>query len=150
MSDEMIELTVETVAIDSNNAPVVVLRDPTGQRRLQIWIGPAEAVAITAELEGQKWPRPMTHDLIRNILAELQVKVVKLIISDMREQTYFARLIVKTDGLTKDIDCRPSDGIAIALRTSAPIFIPADLLTRIEAERPKAPFIVDTGGTTIH
>jgi len=146
----MIELTVEAVAIDSNNAPVVVLRDATGQRSLQIWIGPAEAVAITWELEGQKPPRPMTHDLMRNILGELQVKVVKIVISDMREQTYFARLFVKTDGLTKEIDCRPSDGIALALRTKAPIFIPEDLLGRIEAERKKGTFIVDSGGTTIH
>ena len=69
---EMIELTVEAVAIDSNNSPVVVLHDATGQRRLHIWIGPAEAVAITVELEGQKLPRPMTHDLMRNILTSFR------------------------------------------------------------------------------
>ena len=147
---EMIELTVEAVAIDNNNAPVVVLRDAAGQRRLQIWIGPAEAVAITVELEGQKLPRPMTHDLMRNILSELQVKVVKVVISDMRDQTYFARLFLRTDGITRELDCRPSDGIALALRARAPILIADDLLARIEAERKKGAFIIDSGGTTIH
>jgi hypothetical protein len=147
---ELIELTVETVAIDSNNSPVVVLREATGQRRLQIWIGAAEAVAITVELEGQKLPRPMTHDLIRNILSELQVTVVKVVITDLREPTYFARLFLRTDGMTKEIDCRPSDAIALALRAQAPIFIPDDLLDRIEAERKKGSFIIDSGGTTVH
>ena len=77
-----------------------------------------------------------------------------MVITDVRDQTYFARLFLKTDGITREIDCRPSDGIALALRARAPIFIPEDLLTRIEAEREaerkKGTFIIDTGGTTVH
>jgi bifunctional DNase/RNase len=153
---ELIELKVEAVAIDSNNAPVVVLHDATGKRRLYIWIGPAEAMAITVEMEGQKLPRPMTHDLMRDVLSELQVRLVKVVINDMRDQTYFAHLFLKTDGVTKEIDCRPSDGIALALRFKAPIFIPDALLARIEAEREeeaerkKGTIVIDSGGTTVH
>ena len=157
MSSEsaMVELKVEGVALDHNNVPVVVLKDKSGERSVPIWIGPAEAVAISAELEKRQLPRPMTHDLIRNLLAELEVKVERLIINDVHDNTYFARLILVADGNRKDLDCRPSDGIAIALRAEAPIVIPEPLLTRIDEERKArddvlasaGSFVVDSGDT---
>lgn len=150
----MIELKVEAIALDSNTQPVVVLRDQTGKRSLPIWIGPAEAVAISLALEGQTPPRPMTHDLFCTVLGELGGKVEGVIITDVREQTYYARLLLRTQGETREIDCRPSDGIAIALRAQVPVMITEELLTRVEAEqraREKGGvFVVDPGESTIH
>jgi len=157
----MIELKVQTVALDANNQPVLVLRDASGKRSLPIWIGPAEAVAISLALEGQQPPRPMTHDLLCTVLSEVGVKAERVEISDARDQTYYARLVIRTGGESKEIDCRPSDGIAIALRVQIPITISDDLLTRIEAEhqvgaeadkgtRYKSVFVVDSGETMIH
>lgn len=146
-------MKVEGVAVDHNNQPVVVLKDKAGDRTLQIWIGPAEAVAISMELEQRSAPRPMTHDLIRNIFAQLTIKVERLVITEVRDNTYFARLLLVTDGEQQDIDCRPSDGIAIALRVKAPIFIPDELLSHIDAERKAAEkahegsFMIDSGDT---
>lgn len=151
--DEMVELKVEGVGADSHNQPVVILRDSSGKRSVPIWIGPAEAVAISVELEGQRLPRPMTHDLIRNILSELQIGVAQVVISEVRGGTYYARLVLQTNGMVKEIDCRPSDGIAIALRVHAPIFIPDRLLIDIEAEREEqkeGSFLVDDENTTVH
>jgi hypothetical protein len=145
----LIELKVEGVAVDHNSQPVVILRDEAGDRTVEIWIGPAEAVAITWELEHRRPPRPMTHDLIRNIFQHLAVGVERLVITEVRDMTYFGLLVLKVDGEQKDVDCRPSDGIAIALRMGAPIFMPDDLLARIDAERKErqASFMVDSGGT---
>lgn len=150
----MIELKVEAIALDSNTQPVVVLRDQTGKRSLPIWIGPAEAVAISLALEGQTPPRPMTHDLFCTVLGELGGKVEGVIITDVREQTYYARLLLRTQGETREIDCRPSDGIAIALRAQAPVMITEELLARVEAEQRSRErggvFVVDPGESTIH
>ena len=149
MKQKLIELKVEGIAVDHNSAPVVILRDKDGDRTLNIWIGPAEAVAITRELEQQHLPRPMTHDLIRNIFSELGVEVESLVISDVRDDTYFASLALVFNAGRKDVDCRPSDGIAIALRTSSPMFIAEELLDRIDEERKarESAFVVDSGGT---
>ena len=130
----MIELKVETLAMDANNQPVVFMRELEGQRALPIWIGLPEAAAISSALEGKTLPRPMTHDLMQHILAELNVQVVKLVITDMRENTYYAELTLQVDTLTKQIDCRPSDGIALSLRTGSPIYISEELFARIERE----------------
>lgn len=150
----MIELKVEAIALDSNTQPVVVLRDQTGKRSLPIWIGPAEAVAISLALEGQTPPRPMTHDLFCTVLGELGGKVEGVIITDVREQTYYARLLLRTQGETREIDCRPSDGIAIALRAGVPVMITEELLARVEAEQRSREkggvFVVDPGESTIH
>jgi bifunctional DNase/RNase len=146
-------LKVEGVAVDRENQPVVVLRDLSGKHELPIWIGPAEAVAISVELEGRKPPRPMTHDLIRNILAELQVGLAQVVITDLREKTYYARLILRTNGHERAIDCRPSDAIALALRAGAPIFISEHLLATIETENRQqeaSPFTPDVDTGTVH
>ena len=149
----MVELKVEAIALDSGNQPVIVLKDADGKRSLPIWIGPAEAVSIYLALEGQTPPRPMTHDLLCSVLSELGVQVERVVISDVRDQTYYARLVIRSGGEEKDIDCRPSDGIAIALRTGVPITISDDLFTQVEAEhrlRDRKVFVVDSGESTIH
>ena len=147
----LIELEVEGVGQDANGVPVVVLRDkPEGTRVLHIWIGVLEAAAIHLELEGHHPPRPMTHDLIRSIFDELSVRVGQLVICDMRDETYYAELTLHQNGQERRLDCRPSDGIAIALRMQAPIFIPDELLSRVEhPEAGKGGFVVQ-GDQTIH
>jgi bifunctional DNase/RNase len=153
----MVQLKVEAVALDWKGQPLVVLREQGGQRAVFIWVGPAEATAISTHLEGQHAPRPMTHDLIMLLLRELGAKVDQVVITDMRRTTYYADLRLNVGDRPLSIDCRPSDAIAVALRASAPIYIDDDLLDRLEASRREAgeaevpqPTIVDTGETTVH
>lgn len=148
---KLVELKVQGVAVDQNSTPVVILKDASSERMVEIFIGPAEAVAISMELEQRHPPRPMTHDLIRNIFRDLDIGVEQLIITEIRDNTYFGQLKLTAAGNGKDIDCRPSDGIAIALRMKAPIFMPEDLLTRIDEDRKERErsFMVDSG-QTIH
>jgi bifunctional DNase/RNase len=147
----LVELKVQGVAVDQNSTPVVILKDVSTDRMVEIFIGPAEAVAISMELEQRRPPRPMTHDLICNIFRDLAVGVERLVITEIRDNTYFGQLSLTAGGDGKEIDCRPSDGIAIALRMKAPIFMPDDLLGRIDEERKKREqsFMVDSG-QTIH
>ena len=104
--------------------PIVVLKDPDNKLNLPIWIGPLEAASMATELEGIRPQRPMTHDLLRNMLGELGATVEAVEITELRENTYFARIQVKTrEGATLEIDSRPSDAIAVALRTKSPIYV---------------------------
>ncbi len=154
----MVEMKVEGVGVDTNNRPVVVLQDESGERRLPIWIGPLEASAIAAELTGNTPPRPMTHDLLCSVLKEVGCVVEGIQICDVREGVYYAQLYVTVGEETKTIDCRPSDGIAIAVRIDAPISIPDALLEKlsfvhgldVERDRPRASELVDPGDATIH
>ncbi|MBN2105357.1 bifunctional nuclease family protein [bacterium] len=120
----IVSVKVERVTLDtSNNRFVVILRDEINDRWLPIVVGPAEAQAIAFELERVVPPRPMTHDLIRNLLSSLNVKIAKVVVSDLRENTYYATIGLKQNGSENEIDARPSDAIALALRTKAPIFV---------------------------
>jgi bifunctional DNase/RNase len=154
---ELVEFRVEGVGLDRENSPVVVLHEVSGERSVPIWIGHAEAHAIGVALEGKPSPRPLTADLLCAVIQELGASVSRLVIVDAHDNTYFARLFIQPENQAeKDIDCRPSDGIATALRTSAPIFMPQDLVDRIERERAeretleKSRIVVDTGDTTVH
>jgi len=118
-----LELRVKKVfVLQATQSPVVILMDKAEKQFLPIWIGMSEAQAIALEMEHFKPPRPMTHDLLANVLKELESKVEKVVITETKANTYFATLSVSTQGRTKEIDCRPSDGIALALRVKAPIF----------------------------
>lgn len=150
----MVLLQVEGLALDQDNSPVVLLRETSGKRAVPIWIGHSEAYAISLELEGKKAPRPLTHDLLRDALEQLGARVVSVIIADAHDNTYFARMVLQpAEGPEKELDCRPSDGIAIALRMGAPILISEQLLARIEHERSqreeqeKGRIVMDSGGT---
>ncbi len=107
---------------------IVVLRETAGERILPIWIGPGEAQAIRRILSEEPFPRPLTHDLIALIVEGLKAKVTRIVISDLRENTFYASVFVARDGGVLSIDARPSDSIAIALRTKAPIFVNEKLL----------------------
>lgn len=110
------------------NAFVVMLRERHGSRRLPIVIGFPEAHAINIELENIKHPRPLTHDLFINTLRELDVTLVEVVIDRLQDSTFFAHLVLERDGREIAVDCRPSDGIALALRANAPIFCEEEVL----------------------
>jgi uncharacterized protein len=105
------------------NMPIIILRDRDGQRVLPIWVGIFEANAIALQMENVSTPRPMTHDLLRNVIEDLKGQVTKILISDLKDNTFYALIYVEASGDMVAIDARPSDAIALALRTQAPIFV---------------------------
>ncbi len=119
----MIAMKVRTVAMDQQMNPVVLLVDTAETLALPIWIGTAEAQSIALELQGVRMPRPMTHDLMRAMLAQLTVSVNRIVVTDIQNGTYFAEIHLKNNGTDVVVDSRPSDAIALALRTEAPIFV---------------------------
>ncbi|MDQ6823035.1 MAG: bifunctional nuclease family protein [Candidatus Eremiobacteraeota bacterium] len=120
----MRQMKVDKLGIDLlTHDPLVILKDVEGKRVLPILIGPFEATAIALALEGAPVPRPLTHDLMRTMLETLEARLEQVIIHDIRESTFFAKLIVRTNGDLQEIDARPSDGIALALRMNAPIYV---------------------------
>jgi bifunctional DNase/RNase len=120
----LIEMKVTGLTIDPfTNMPIIILKDLEEKSALPIWIGLIEASAIATELEKIQLARPMTHDLMRNILQSLEVKVEKIEVNDLCDNTFYARIYLKNDGREYVIDSRPSDAIALALRVSAPIFV---------------------------
>ena len=126
----LVEVEVLSLAIDEKNQyPVVILQTLDGSRRLPIWIGPPEASAIAMEIAGKKFARPLTHDLLVNVLKGLQAKVRRVEICDLKENTFFARITIEAAGQILSIDARPSDSIALALKTKAKIFAAEELLT---------------------
>ncbi|MBC5826029.1 MAG: bifunctional nuclease family protein [Candidatus Eremiobacteraeota bacterium] len=117
-------MKVDKLGIDLlTHDPVVILKDMEDKRYLPILIGPFEATAIALALEGQQVPRPLSHDLMKAILDNLNAKLTKIIIHDIKDSTFFAKLVVESAGENQEIDARPSDCIALALRADAPIFV---------------------------
>jgi bifunctional DNase/RNase len=112
------------------NSPIVILKEIQGERTLPIWIGLLEATAIASELEGIKFSRPMTHDLLRNIMSEVDVKVNRVEVCDLKNNTYFALIHLTHGGKEMTIDARPSDALAISLRMGAPIFVSDDVIKK--------------------
>jgi|MudIll2142460700_1097286.scaffolds.fasta_scaffold110518_2 hypothetical protein len=112
------------------NSPIVLLKEVEGQRTLPIWIGLLEATAIASELEGIKFSRPMTHDLLKNIMGLMNVKVNRVEVCDLKNNTYFAVIHIDHNGKEMSIDARPSDALAISLRMGAPIFVAEDVIKK--------------------
>ncbi|MDJ0648943.1 MAG: bifunctional nuclease family protein [Xenococcaceae cyanobacterium MO_188.B19] len=120
----MIEMKVAGIALDAGTrSPIVLLKDSSERRALPIFIGQDQARAIISVLERQETPRPLTHDLISNIFDAWDMDLEKVIIHDLRDHTFFAMLCLNQGGVKKEIDCRPSDAISIALRTGSPIWV---------------------------
>ncbi|HEX9252282.1 MAG TPA: bifunctional nuclease family protein [Ignavibacteriaceae bacterium] len=107
----------------TGGAYAILLKEIEGTRRLPIIIGAFEAQAIALEMEGIKPPRPLTHDLLKTLVDNLGASVVEIIVSELKENTFYAKIILEASGLTNEIDARPSDAIALAVRTYAPIFV---------------------------
>jgi bifunctional DNase/RNase len=119
-----IEMTIKGLMVDPiTNMPIIILRDEEGQRVLPIWVGIFEANAIALQIENIATPRPMTHDLLRNVIQDLKAAVQKVVVCDLKENTFYALIYVTVAGESVAIDARPSDAIALALRTRAPIFV---------------------------
>jgi bifunctional DNase/RNase len=125
MTDETaVEMFVGGLVLDPNSqAPVVVLKDESGELCLPIWIGMAEATSIATAIKQVNMERPLTHDLMYDIFGQLDVKIERVVITELKESTYYAELIISQGDKVYIIDSRPSDAIAIALRASAPIFV---------------------------
>lgn len=112
------------------NSPIVILKEVDGDRTLPIWIGLLEATAIASELEGIKFSRPMTHDLLKNIMALIDAKVKKVEVCDLKNNTYYALIHINHKGKEISIDARPSDALALSLRVDAPIFVDEDVINK--------------------
>jgi len=120
----MIEMKVAGIALDAaTRSPIVLLRDATERRALPIYIGQEQAKAIIGALEGQKPPRPLTHDLMVNFLEAWNVTLERIVIHSLQDNTFYAVLILRQGEVKKEIDARPSDAIALALRTNSPIWV---------------------------
>jgi uncharacterized protein len=129
-----VEMKVRGLALDPvSNMPIIILRDDEEKRSLPIWVGIYEANAIALELEKISTPRPMTHDLIKNILESVDAKVEKIVVNDLRDNTFFALIHLRLGEEEITVDSRPSDAIAVALRVGAPIFVEEDVVRRAKS-----------------
>ena len=119
-----VEMQINGLMIDPvTNMPIVILKDKTGKKILPIWVGVFEANAIVLQIENVATPRPMTHDLITNMLNQFDAGVERVVVSELRDNTFYAMIYLERNGEIMAIDARPSDAIAVALRTKAPIFV---------------------------
>ncbi|OQX94768.1 hypothetical protein B6I21_08930 [candidate division KSB1 bacterium 4572_119] len=126
-----VAVRVDRVTLDtSSNRFVVILKDDVNGRWLPIVVGTTEAQAIALQLEGVSTPRPLTHDLMRNLLESLTVEISKIIVNELRENTYYAIIHLKLNKKSQEIDARPSDAIALALRMQAPIFVEESVMRK--------------------
>ena len=120
----LIEMTIKGLMVDPiTNMPIIILRDKDGHRVLPIWVGVFEANAIALQIENVSTPRPMTHDLLRNVIHDLKADILKIVVHDLKENTFYALIYLAVNGEALAIDARPSDAIALALRARAPIFV---------------------------
>jgi bifunctional DNase/RNase len=132
----MIEMRVEGIALDpKSNMPVVILKSRKNSKSLPIWIGIFEASAIALKLDGIDSPRPLTHDLLKSVIEKLNAKVSKIHINALKNNTFYAKITLKISQKKLNIDCRPSDAIALALRTNSPIFVEEDIIGSINKRK---------------
>jgi len=130
----LVRMMVRGLALDPiTNMPIIILKDADERKALPIWVGIFEANAIALELEKIVTPRPMTHDLIKNILDQVGATVQQVIINDLKDNTFYAVIEISVNGNQIAIDSRPSDAIAIALRVSAPIFVADEVINKAKS-----------------
>ncbi len=130
---DLLELQVKGLTVDPDgNVPVVILEVPTSHKAFPMWIGKQEAQAIAIELQGLPTPRPLTHMLLRNILTNLQVKVERIVIHDLQDNTFFASIFLQQGQSSHTIDARPSDAIALAIAMKAPILVAPHVLKAVQ------------------
>ncbi|HEY8713406.1 MAG TPA: bifunctional nuclease family protein [Thermoanaerobaculia bacterium] len=134
---QLVPMSIKGLMLDPvSNSPIVVLKDEADKFFLPIWVGIFEANAIALQLENVSTPRPMTHDLLKNMIADLDARVSRVVISDLRDSTFFAQIRLITGSKTLEVDARPSDAIALALRTEAPIFVAQSVLDQAQTISP--------------
>ena len=142
MSADLVPMSIKGLMLDPmSNSPIVVLKDDDEKLFLPIWVGIFEANAIALQLENITTPRPMTHDLLRNMISELNASVTRIVINDLKDATFFAQIRLLIRGAAGDkvmeIDARPSDAIALALRTEAPIYVAQSVLDQAQTITPE-------------
>lgn len=135
---ELVAMSIKGLMLDPvSNSPIVVLKDDDEKFFLPIWVGIFEANAIALQLENIATPRPMTHDLLRNMITELNARVTSIVINDLRDSTFFAQIQLLIGDRTLEVDARPSDAIALALRTEAPIYVAQSVLEQAQTIAPE-------------
>lgn len=128
----MIEVEIDSIRISLiSQHRIVMLREVDGERQLPIWIGPCEAEAITIELQDTEISRPLTHDLLKNVIEDLGAKVAHILISNLDNQIFYARLVLDVEGDLTEVDCRPSDAIAVAVRSEVPLYISEEVMDEV-------------------
>ncbi len=133
--DSGIPMTVTGVRVElPSNTPIVLLREQAGTRFLPIWVGAVEAMAISSALDGITPARPMTHDLLRDVVGSLDVTVNRVVVTDLRNNVYYADLVLESQGSEVVVSSRPSDAIALAVRTGAPVFADRAILDAVGIE----------------
>lgn len=126
-----LEMKIKGLMIDPiTNMPIIILRDPASSAVLPIWVGIFEANAIALQIEKIVTPRPMTHDLLKSTISGLEATVEKIVITDLKENTFYALIFINHGGRSLPIDSRPSDAIALALRTGSPIFVNTEVIEK--------------------
>jgi len=142
-ANDMVEMRVENLVFDPlTNTPIIILRDLLGKKSLPIWVGYPEATAIALQMESVTTPRPMTHDLIKNILSSVNMPVNYIYVNDLRDSTFYAVISIGSGASMVEVDSRPSDAIAVALRLNAPIYVNQKVLDsakEFEAPATKSP-----------
>ena len=127
----MLEMTIDSIRVSPMNYQrVVILKEKDSDRYLPIWIGPAEADAIAVKLQDLSVPRPLTHDLLRAVIDNLGGSVQHILVNDLQNDTFYAKIAIQHNGDTKEIDCRPSDAVALAVRAQVPIFVEEAVLDK--------------------
>ena len=135
----LVEMTIKGLMVDPvTNVPIILLRDADGQKVLPIWVGIFEANAIALQIENVTPPRPMTHDLLRNVITDLKAHVEKVVVCDLKENTFYALIYLEDNGSSVAVDARPSDAIALALRARCPIFVEDFVIEGAENRDPTA------------
>jgi len=125
-----VEMTIKGLMIDPiTNMPIVILREKEGSKVLPIWVGVFEANAIALQIENVQTPRPMTHDLLKNIIVDMRATVSKVVVNQLKDNTFYALIFLERSGEVLRVDARPSDAIALALRTESPIFVEDEVIT---------------------
>ena len=127
----MIEMTIDSIRVSlMNYQRVVILKEKMAERYLPIWIGQAEADAIAVKLQGGSPPRPLTHDLLKDVISTLGASVDSIIVNDLKNDTFYAKVMLKVDGGQLEVDSRPSDALALAVRTNVPIYADESVLDK--------------------
>ncbi len=145
----MIEVAIDSIRVSlMTQQRVVILKDIDSDRYLPIWIGPCEAESITIELQGVEVARPLTHDLLKNVILELRAAIRSVQVNELRNETFYARVVLSVDGRQLDVDARPSDAIALAVRAKVPIYVAEKVMdaASITPEEDMAAEGVDTAG----
>ncbi len=127
----MVEMVIDSIRVSlMNYQRVVILKEKMADRYLPIWIGPAEADAIAVQLQGVSVPRPLTHDLLRSVIDALGARVSSVVVNDLKNDTFYAKITLMVDGGQMEIDSRPSDALALAVRLEAPIYVDESVLDK--------------------